>query len=161
MTRPAFDIPERFTVCPDCHERDGRHFQGCPSDPLGSEYTPEEADRLRSEYEKQERAVAKRQADRIAFARAWNEANAKLHTPEPTDEVGRLNRALELAVEAHTRRVQALVDGTASEQAGWGRLLVERVQAYHALLTNASDEGRRAHRREQVQEEFQHVQMSA
>lgn len=128
-----------FTVCPDCKTRDGRHLSGCPSDDA-AEPMDEDAPVT----------PARRAAERADFQRAWHRADAMLHTKAPTDLAGQLALAHRLAVEAYTRRAQAMVDGSASEQAGWARDLVARVQEYHTLLNTAPDEIRRAHRREMV-----------
>jgi hypothetical protein len=124
-----------FAPCPDCHERDGRHLAGCPSDDSDGSFD-----------EDVPVSPARRAAERADFQRAWHLADSTLHTPEPKDHAGKLARALELAVEAHTCRVQAMVDGSPTEQAGWARELVQRVQDYHTLLATAPDEVRRAHR---------------
>lgn len=73
------DDPQGFTTCPDCHTQTGEHAQGCPSDPLGSEITPDVADRMRAEYEAGEREkAAARQRERDEWFRQLARARDRM-----------------------------------------------------------------------------------
>lgn len=68
-----------FHRCPDCHTTTGQHLHRCPSDPLAGELTPAEADRLRAEYEAQEREKAERKArERVQWDAAVRSAQRRV-----------------------------------------------------------------------------------